>query len=325
MQMKGARFALPIVLGLSMVGWPARGEGPCARRPEVRIAVEGAQSPALSRKLMEQIFAELSEQASDDCQSPPAKASVSIEWPVPEHGRVHVTLEQFDKSFDGVRDVDLTRVPKDAIPLALAIAADELLLALHERAQAEARATVPASNGSATPAAPNAQERLPEPTSRTRFSLGVGPVLEYASTPRLGLVGVGQDLAFHWQPWFAVSAHATLVAPLAGSDAGRGIVSPGLRIHVGTPNDKPVGLEGFLGLDLLASLRAGDVVLGVEPHAGTTLRARVAARTELFVELVVGVVPATLRAAPSRTTDPSGAPLVGGVLASASSGVSVDF
>ena len=173
-------------------GWArAEDDVPCPALP-LQVDVEPtAWDEALARRITEKLFSELRPRSSctGDNAARAASVRVAVRWTEPSaRARILVELRTPTKCLQALRELDVDRVPEGGLPLAMAIAADELLGALREQAAREPEPPPrPLLDIVIVPAPPPA----PAPRPRVdRFGVGARVVIDAFTS---GLVLSGAD------------------------------------------------------------------------------------------------------------------------------------
>lgn len=94
--------------------------------------------PARAEKVEHEINSELRSSTRAHCwtgrQTAGLRAQIDVNWPDASSARIVIVLATATQVHYGIRDVVLQKLPPDGIPLALAIASDELLTTVSEQA-----------------------------------------------------------------------------------------------------------------------------------------------------------------------------------------------
>ncbi|CAN5741175.1 hypothetical protein BH09MYX1_BH09MYX1_31810 [soil metagenome] len=262
-------------------------DAPCIPRGALRVDVEPAPNDkALSRRTLEQIFSELAENASacegasDEAPSP----SIFVEWLPPHRARVRVVLQTKRKDYEIQRNLELDGVPADGVPLAVAIAADELVVALFDRAASEA-IEPPRSPVKVVPPPVAPRPVIPEPAlPRLLFGLRLG--FEQL-TSGLGMSGPDARIAFVVTRHAEVVLHGGLRLPWLIDDPGRTPSSAsrfGTEVRLGTDVRGDLGISGSIGIDAAFAAQEARAI----PTVGVALWKGLGDRFVLTLDLHLG-------------------------------------
>lgn len=246
---------------------------------EVAIDVDPAPKDArLARRVREALFAELARRGEKpymvDDDAPPAPfASVEVHWRAEDEATIQVRVRGAHVDLRAARDVDLSNVPADGRPLAIATVADDLVREFVERARAPMPAPEPPATRRprAPPRAPM-ESRLPE--KPCAVSLVSAMSFDAFLSSHSALVGPDGELLLGVAP-VALAIRIGVRAP-ASLDGNRGLVRSawltGLALHLGPTMDAPHrGFAVRLGADAVwvgvddPTVRSTDTVL---VHAG---------------------------------------------------------
>jgi hypothetical protein len=259
-------------------------EPPCVPRGAVRIDVQpDPHDPSLGRRTMEQIFSELAENAAacagtDDAPSP----SIVVEWLPAHRARIRVVLQTKRKDWEIQRNLELEGVPADGIPLAVAIAADELVITLFDRTASEP--VEPPPPPTAPPAAP-AKVEVAAPPALPRVEFGLRLGVEQL-TSGLGMAGPDATIKFFVTAHAEVVLRAGLRAPWLVGDGARPLTASrfGTWVRIGTDVRQRWGVAGALGIDAAFTADEARAI----PIAGAVLWRRLGSRFVVSLDLHVG-------------------------------------
>ncbi len=178
--------------------------GRCVPPGSVSVRVAPFADAAISRRIESEIASELGSTPSRPCWHLPGESrgpdiEVDVRWYDRSRARVTIVAITPQRVHYGVRDLDLEKLPDDGIPLAVAIATDELLETIGEQL-AHAPVLQPPPRD-APPAPPPAPSPPPPPPHRR---LGFGPAAA------IDVLGSGVAL---------VGPDARLLVPLTSSVA----------------------------------------------------------------------------------------------------------
>jgi hypothetical protein len=248
---------------------PAFADG--AACADVRIDVHGASRSPTPAKLIDAILAEISSRTSGACGSDDRQpvARITLDWDAGRRARLRVDLSDGDHDYVTSRDFDLSRIAPDAAPLALSIAADELL----REARAQQAQDADAEAVPVTPPPPSTPERMPldagllRPPHGGTFGSRFG--LEWFSSSAV-LAGWDAVLDRRFGPSLTLSLHVGLRAALEDWQANdRLALTTGgahLRWTIAGDKRRAVGVAG--GVDVFAiGTPAGDWRATIAPGA----------------------------------------------------------
>ncbi len=245
----GIVIAVTCAASLALATTARADEPPCVPRGAVRIDVQpDPNDPTLGRRTMEQIFSELAENAAacartDDAPSP----SIVVEWIPPHRARIRVVLQTKRKDYEIQRNLELEGVPPDGLPLAVAIAADELVIALFDRMASEPSEPPPAPPRPPPPVRPSEPPPAP-PLPRVEFGLRLAAE---QLTSGLGMAGPDATIKFFVTAHAQVVLRAGLRAPWLLGDGARPHTASrfGTWVRIGTDVRRELGIAGALGID----------------------------------------------------------------------------
>ena len=237
-------------LALCITTRAALGDLPkCPRHGPLRaIVAPSERDPTLARRTLDQIFSELAERTQACPASEQQPIELDVAWRPNEHVLVSVTMQTWTREISLERDVDLARVPRDGVPLAVAIVADEILAEIFDRVNAEP----PPRSASPAPAPRVRSVPAAGPPSRSfRFGLRASYDL---LTSGLGLAGVDVEASWIATPNFQLGFRGGLRvgswtgAPAATSDRGWE-VSPFALVTTNALD--PRGVGAIVALDVI--------------------------------------------------------------------------
>jgi hypothetical protein len=176
----------------------------------VGVRVAPFADTTISRRIESEIASELGSTPSTPCWRLPAESrgpdiQIDVRWYDRSRAKVTIVAITPQRVHYGVREVDLGKLPDDGIPLAVAIATDELLETIGEQL---AQALPPPPPPQAATPAPAPTRPRPPATPTRRLAFGPAAAMDVLGP---GIVFVGPD--------------AQLLVPLASSVA--------LALHVG--------------------------------------------------------------------------------------------
>lgn len=221
---------------------------PCEARPKLEIDVAPTKfDPPLARL----VAAQLSHEADDEvpCAAKPDLATIvriEVRWPDAEHASLHVEIRRGNAGRTAVRTIDLKHVPADGRPLAVSIAATELV---DEIVEAERVLPTPTSA-----AAPVASPPRASPVRGERDHLGAfAPMLAVdAFTAGPTLLGPDARTSFMITPRVDATFRFGVRAPLDASHLATSFVFGG-SLGVSTRAvTEPWGVSGRLRVDAIS-------------------------------------------------------------------------
>jgi hypothetical protein len=169
----------------------------CVRGSPVRIDVAPCDADSdLAPRILAQMFSEVASPEDKDCTTDVAPtstlnvaASLKVTWLAPLRAHIALALTAESKPYEATRDVDLEPIVDEGRPLALGIAAAEMLEALTERAEADAAEKPPVLS---LPTRADLDVR-PPPRVLVRARGSVGSIFS-AEHYTAGLTLIGPDL-----------------------------------------------------------------------------------------------------------------------------------
>lgn len=325
---------------------------PCLPRRSVSVQVDPFEGDGdLAARVVEQTLSELYARRSATC-SPATSAGtpegpspggsrpsdpvvvVAVRWTGIDKARIVVAVQTIRREVQAMRDVDLHDVPRDGVPLAIGIAADELLSAVAERpALVELPSPAPPVPPRPAPPPPISPAKTRETAPHRLHGVGFAAAVEgYGSgvwlagpdahlaldlAPRLGLVvKVGSRLPADRRPAAEIrlaSAHVAGLGLRFGPNAGL----------------NPRGIAATLGADsiwLLGTLHGTDDRVGttVSAWAGAEVWAPLPADLRILAQARVGGPLTPLRMTSDRVPSDSST-ILAGIGFSATVGVLAPF
>ncbi len=278
----------------------------CVRGAPVRIDVAPSEAdPALARRVMEQMFSEVSPPEDKDCVGDGANATapastlhvaatVTVSWLAPLKAHIALELKTDKKPYAAARDVDLEPIDDEGRPLALGIAAAEMLEALTERAEADAvekpvLAAPPPSVvvhiDDPVPVAPTPRATMGSLLAVEHYTAGltlIGPDLR-ASAPVSSHVEIGARVGIRSPSLTLVEASELRLAP---------VYVTGLGAQVGSDQSSPRGFAAKAAVDAVwvSSTQPGSKKeVGVVARVGMGAWETLAPRVKFVVEGSVGL------------------------------------
>lgn len=306
---RGSLFATLFVAAVLGVSGELRADAPCEERPRIQIQVEGSSRPALARRTLDLVTAELTARRAPCDVSGEEPAQIVIRWLDESRVRIEVELKISDRAERAGRDVDHGRIPMDGIPAALAIAADELLRAIYE--QKEPSSIEPVVSMEVAPERRNEPIAEP-PISRSRSSwLGFGLATEIFPGER-AFIGPDARASFGLSPSFSVEAHAGLRALTEAVETSQRarlsrlwLLGLDARLRLAKPFAS-VEIAGLLGADALLFLEASPALVRPALRAGLRASWDASARLRLDAGFDALLLPMSMREA--STAEPLASP-----------------
>lgn len=264
---QGAGIAALLLLGGPVDASAQDDTRSCA---DVHVQIRGWPESGSAAKIVEAVFAEVASRRPRPCDDGAAHpvASIDVDWHVDHTALLRVDVAQGEVHYVAGRVLDLTRVSNDALALAIAIAADELL----REAADQAAASQQPNARMESPAAPVEPSPRPvEPHSRARtWSFGSSIGAEWFSSSAL-LVGPDAVLERPLRRRLALSMHLGLRAPFVPGEAARtaAVATSGAWLRWQAIGDADEGAGLSAGLDFLTRATAGgDMQATVIPGLG---------------------------------------------------------
>lgn len=142
----------------------------CVPPSSIGVRVDPAADASIAPRVEHELTTEFSSKSSPRCWKLPAGSegpalTVEVRWLEGERARVLIVGRTRDRVHSGIRDLDLHGLPPDGIPLAITIAADELIETIGEqiaelRPEPKLVLPAPATTASAPPPPPPPPRRL---------------------------------------------------------------------------------------------------------------------------------------------------------------------
>ncbi len=254
-----AACSLALIGGSARASEPAASVGPCGAPSSVSVQVAPFADRRVSRKLERAIASELEAPRCWPLAEGGEALSIGIEvrWPERTRARLVIVVITPHRVHHGIRDLDLQKLPDDGIPLAVAIATDELLGAISEQIAHEP-VTAPAPL--APPMEPSSSPAPHSSHPPRQIAFGPAAGLDLAGS---GLVLVGPD-AQMLVPFTSGLALALRVGPRAFVDprahaplrlSSAWVAGATLRIG---PQTSRAGFAVSTGVDALAMRIHGE-------------------------------------------------------------------
>ncbi|APR78358.1 Hypothetical protein A7982_03705 [Minicystis rosea] len=282
-----ARAVLAVAAAVLVPARAAAQPSPCGPAATVRVDIEPGIDPPGTRRVVEQILAEVSASAESDCEAR-SKTQIEVHWVSNDRVRLTVTVQHRNATERAERDLDVAAVSADGRSLAIAIAADELLT--------EARARLRLAE--ATPEAPapvaSAPKRAPRAARRAGIARAFGPALAIDVLGKDVLLGPDARAAFWLTPHVSLTARLGLrvAATTSPSDPWAAIIG-GARVQLSPIAwDIRRGVAFTVGADVLALRPRETPALTARalPSAGLAGWLRVGPRIVLTGDLGAGAV-----------------------------------
>ncbi|MBI2392410.1 MAG: hypothetical protein HYV09_22685 [Deltaproteobacteria bacterium] len=220
----------------------------CEARPTIEIDVAPTKFDPPLAKL---VAAQLSQEADDEvpCAAKPGLQTIvriEVRWPDAEHASLRVEIRRGNTGRTAVRTIDLKHVPTDGRPLAVSIAATELVDEI-----VEAERVVPTTTSATAPIMPPPRG---SPVRRERDHLGAfAPMLAFdAFTAGPTLLGADARTSFMIGPRVDATVRFGVRAPLDSSTLATSFVF-GAALGVSTRAlTDPWGVSGRVRVDAIS-------------------------------------------------------------------------
>ena len=245
----------------------------------------GPVDAALSRRVVAQVLTEIAAQGGVRCDRP-REARIDLRWTTLADVRITVEIEGALPEGRAERSVELGNVSEDGRPLAIAIAADELLNEARERAAiAEAeRAQGPAPE-------PRGDEPFTLPVLRQRRRWELGPALSFDTLGGTFLLGPDARVSFWATRHLSISGRLGVRAAVGASgDSWSAALGGASILFSPMSHEARAGVSLGLGADVMAlrARRTDLVTASVEPSADARGWIRLAPCLSLEIDLGLG-------------------------------------
>ena len=207
-----ARTILTIIACLSLTARHARADEPaapasrCVPPESVTVQVAPFADKRVAERVAREIASVLETMPSAPCwraHDPPRGPTIHIEvrWPDAARARVVIVATTSRRVHYGIRELDLQKLPRDGIPLAVAVATDELLATIGEQLGQD---LPPSPAPSVSPSVEAPRSTPASAPSPQRFAFGPAAALDFVG-PRLTLVGPDAQLLVPLTSSFALA------------------------------------------------------------------------------------------------------------------------
>jgi len=231
---------------------PSNGRSACT---DVHVRVDTPSDAVSSRALLERVVVELSTRTPEACDSR-SEARVVIEWLSTATARIRVRLTTPERQIEQSRDLDLTPVAADGLPMAVAIAVDDLL----DEVRARAASAPPALREPAdeTYSESEGKQRAPAGPEPSPWQLGSRLSAQWFAS---GVTLFGPDAVLRWtaNALATASLRVGLRAVVDGATTARQLSMPsaGIGFGVHSRSDSLIGAEVEVRLDALGEATRG--------------------------------------------------------------------